>query len=122
VFEVSYNERAVQRSTTILGSALLGFAIAAVFYVLGAYLLRHETSPGPLDLVLSVANVILCPPVLLFVWCIDCEYGTSGGLLVNLILVGLLNGGLYATTAFAVSRRRERKKTQRLLPKQQSPE
>lgn len=109
MFAVSYNERVIQRSNAIVGSAVLGFLITAVFCLLGMYLVRY--TPGPLGLVLVVTNVVLCPPVLLFVWCIDCEYGTSAGLLVNLILVGLLNAALYATIAVTVSRRREKNAT-----------
>lgn len=93
---------------TIGGFAALGFAITACFYL---FYTSHQyaDSPGPLDLVLSAANVILCPPILLFIWCIDCEYGTPAGLEVNLIMVGLLNAALYAMVAIAVVRRRRRK-------------
>ena len=49
---------------------------------------------GRLDFVLYAANVILCPPILLFIWCIDCEYGTPAGFQTNLIIVGLLNAAL----------------------------
>ena len=88
--------------------AVLGFAITACFYVL--YTFHHYAgSLGPLDLVLYAANVILCPPILLFIWCIDCEYGTPAGLEVNLIIVGLLNAALYARIAIAVVRHRKTK-------------
>jgi hypothetical protein len=69
VFPVSYNERVVRRANTAIGSGVLGFVITAAFYVLSLYLLHHETSPGPLDLVSGTANVVLCPPLLLFIWC-----------------------------------------------------
>ena len=72
---------------TIAGFAVLGFAITACFYVLWTY--HNYARPfGPLDLVLSVANMILCPPILLFSWCIDCEYGTPAGVQANLIPSG----------------------------------
>ncbi len=69
--------------------------------------------------------LFVVPPVLLFIWCIECEYGTSGGLLINLILVGLLNAALYAAIAISVFRRRERKMLRsqwcaRLLPVRQT--
>jgi hypothetical protein len=68
-----------KRWKTIVGFAVLGFAITAGFYVLYAY--KDYTKPfGFLDAVLGIANLILCPPVLLFAWCIDCEYGTPPGL------------------------------------------
>lgn len=97
-----------ERWKTVGGFALLGFAIAASFYVFYTYH-DYAKSPGPLDLVLYAANVILCPPILLFMWCIDCEYGTPAGLEVNLIMVGLLNAALYAMVGAAVARRRNRK-------------
>jgi hypothetical protein len=93
---------------TITGFAVLGFAITGCFYVLYTYH-NYAKSTGPLDLVLFAANAILCPPTYLFMWCIDCEYGTPAGLEVNLIVVGLLNAALYATVGTAVARRRKRK-------------
>jgi hypothetical protein len=93
---------------TIGGFAVLGFVITACFYVFNTYRVFPH-SAGPLDLVLDVANVILCPPILLFVWCIDCEYGTPAGIEVNLIMVGLLNAALYAMVGTALARRRKRK-------------
>jgi hypothetical protein len=60
-----------KRWKTIVGFAMLGFAITAGFYILGVY--KDYTKPfGLLDAALSLANIILCPPVLLFAWCIDC--------------------------------------------------
>jgi len=97
-----------KRWKTIVGFALLGFAITAGFYVLGVY--KDYTKPsGLLDVALVFANIILCPPLLLFAWCIDCEYGTPAGLEVNLVIVGLLNAALYAVIGLAVARRREGK-------------
>jgi hypothetical protein len=96
-----------KRGKTIVGFAVLGFAITAGFYVLGVYT-DYQKPTGLLDAVLAIANIILCPPVLLFVWCFDCEYGTPAGLAVNLVMVGLLNAALYAVIGLAVARRRER--------------
>jgi hypothetical protein len=93
---------------TIGGFAVLGFAITACFYVLWTYH-DYAKSPGPLDFVLYTANAILCPPILLFMWCIDCEYRTPAGIEVNLIMVGLLNAALYAMVGAALARRRKRK-------------
>jgi hypothetical protein len=97
-----------ERWKTIALFALLGFAITACFYALNTYH-DYTESPGPLDLVLDAANVILCPPILLFVWCIDCEYGTPAGVATNLIIVGLLNAALYAMIGLAAVRHRTRK-------------
>ena len=93
---------------TIFGFALIGFAITAGFCALFTY--HDYTKPfGPMDGVLTVANVILCPPTLIFAACIDCEYGTSAGLVTNLITVGLLNAGLYAAIGTAVAVRRKKR-------------
>lgn len=101
-----------KRWNTIIGCAVLGFAVTAGFYVLGVY--TDYTKPlGLLGAALDVANIILCPPILLFAWCIDCEYGTPAGLEVNLVMVGLLNAALYAVIGLAVARRRERKSSAR---------
>ena len=93
---------------TVAAFAVLGFAITAYFYMLWTY---HDYAKafGLLDFVLYAANVILCPPILLFSWCIDCEYGTPAGIEVNLIMVGLLNAALYAVVGTALARRRKRK-------------
>ena len=93
---------------TVAGFAALGFAIAACFYVLWTY---HDYAKafGPFDWVLLAANVILSPPILLFSWCIDCEYGTPAGVQTNLIIVGLLNAALYAMIGIGVARYRKRK-------------
>ena len=88
----------------IAGFAVLGFAVTACFYALNTY--HDYTKPfGSLDAVSGLANMILCPPVLLFVWCIDCEYGTPAGLQIFLIMVGLLNAALYAAIGMAIIRR-----------------
>lgn len=52
---------------------------------------------------MTVLNLVLCPPVMVFASCIDCEYGTPAGLETNLMVVGLLNAALYATIAAGVS-------------------
>lgn len=96
-----------ERWKIIAGFAVLGFAVAACIYVLNTY--HDYTKPfGPLEVVSGLVNMILCPPVLLFLWCIDCEYGTAAGLEVNLLMVGLLNAALYAGIAMAFVLRRER--------------
>lgn len=90
-----------KRWKIIVGFALLGFAITACFYALGTY--HDYTKPsGPLDAVLGLANIVLCPPVLLFYWCIDCEYGTPPGVIVFLAMTGILNAALYAAIAFVI--------------------
>jgi hypothetical protein len=97
-----------ERWKTVAGFAALGFAVTACFYVLWTY---HDAAKpfGRLDFVWYAANVILCPPILLFSWCIDCEYGTPAGFQTNLIIVGLLNAALHAMIGIAIARLRRRK-------------
>jgi hypothetical protein len=52
--------------------------------------------------------MVLSPPVLLFIWCIDCEAGTWAGFTVFLVAAGVLNAGLYAAIGAAVMRRQVR--------------
>jgi hypothetical protein len=92
---------------TVTALALLGFAINAGFYGY-ACLFFHFANPSRLDLVVTTANMVLSPPVLLFIWCIDCEAGTWAGFTVFLIAAGVLNAGLYATIGAAVTRRQVR--------------
>jgi len=93
---------------TIGGFAALGFAITACFYIYYSDSLA-SAPPRVLDLVLVAANVVLCPPVILFAWCIDCENGTAAGVETNLIFVGLLNAGLYMLIGKAIVGRKMRK-------------
>ncbi|MGB6823157.1 MAG: hypothetical protein WBE21_13845 [Candidatus Acidiferrales bacterium] len=85
----------------IVGLAVLGFAVTACFYLIGTY--HDYTKLTPLDDVLALANIILCPPILLFFWCIDCEYGTPGGVMMYLIMPGLLNAALYAAIGLVIA-------------------
>ena len=105
----------------ILVFAVLGFAITGCFYALNTY--HDYTKPlGPLDSVFGVANFILCPPIVLFIGCIDCEYGTPAGLEVNLLTVGILNSLLYGTIAMACYWLKERKRSKAKLLHRQGPE
>jgi hypothetical protein len=79
---------------TIAGFALVGLAIAAVLY-LQALSQDYTRTRNPGDLLLGFVSFILCPPSWLFVMCIDCEAGGSGGLMMYSV-VGLLNAALYA--------------------------
>lgn len=92
----------------IVGLAMLGFAVTAFFYLIGTY--HDYMKPFTrLDAVLGLANLVLCPPALLFAWCIDCEYGIPAGLVTNLMIVGLLNAWLYATIGFFIACRGSKK-------------
>jgi hypothetical protein len=56
-----------------------------------------DLSPwSPLNNILSVVFMVLCPPVLLTFPLLDVEIGT-GGFYVLWMVVALLNAGLYAT-------------------------
>jgi hypothetical protein len=73
--------------------ALCGVIITAAIYT--HYLFFDFTKPAnAVDIGFGTAEVLLCPPSLLFLLCIDCEVGTISGLQMW-SLIALLNGGLY---------------------------
>jgi hypothetical protein len=78
----------------IIGAALLGIAVTAIIYSCES-LVDWSAPPGRFDIPLGVLALVLCPPQLLFAWCIDCEITGWGGLIMFAI-VGGLNAGLYA--------------------------
>jgi len=92
----------------ILGSALFGFAITAISYVY--YDSVDYTKPmNGIKFWLATMFLVLCPPSLLSVLCIDCEVGTGAGIFMFSI-IGLLNSGLYAAlgAAYLVFRKETR--------------
>ena|ERR1700739_5015119 len=78
----------------IIGTAFLGVVMTAIVYACES-LVDFSAPPGRFDIPLAVLALVLCPPQLLFAWCIDCEVTGWGGLIVFSI-VGSLNAGLYA--------------------------
>jgi hypothetical protein len=93
--ECWHESRMWNRLLVISCCAALGFAIAGGFY---AWWTVHDyTKPlSAVDGVVMAANLVLCPPTLIFALCIDCEYGTPAGVSTQLVVVGLLNAVLYA--------------------------
>lgn len=90
-------------------AAVMGFAVAAVFY---AQAVHDFYSPptGLWDGLSAAANLILCPPTFFFNWCVDCEFPQPPPTVrLDLITVGLLNAALYATVALAIQFRRRRR-------------
>jgi hypothetical protein len=82
---------------TILRFALLGLAIAAIFFGIS------EADPKPGSSVAiwtGVATIILCPGSLLFVIAFDIEPQTTGFAIMWLI-IGLINFGVYAVIGAA---------------------
>ena len=77
----------------ILISATLGLAVTAAGYMY-ALEVFHWNAPTQLDITVTFVSVILCPPSLLFAWCIDCEVGTNSGVAIY-FLSGVLNAVLY---------------------------
>jgi hypothetical protein len=92
------------RLLAIFCFAAIGFAIAGVFYSWWTF---HDfTKPmSTADGAMAAANLVLCPPTLIFAACIDCEYGTADGLVTHLIVVELLNAALYAIIGAAFYRK-----------------
>jgi hypothetical protein len=85
----------------VFGFALLGFAVAGVCY---AFAVLHDyTKPWTrLDSELTLLSVIVCPPQLIFAFCIDCEViGWDG--FVQYAIIGFLNTALYAAVGTVVA-------------------
>ncbi len=65
----------------IVGFALLGVAVAAGAYANAAFFAYSKPTTG-LDVALTIVSVVLCPPQLIFGFCIDSEViGWNGFLL-----------------------------------------
>lgn len=85
----------------VFGFALLGLAVAGVCYAFAA--LHDYSKPWTgLDSALTLLSVIVCPPQLIFAFCIDCEViGWNG--LFQYAIIGLFNTALYAAVAAVVA-------------------
>jgi hypothetical protein len=89
------------RGRGTLRSAMLGFAVTAVFV---AYqLVTDPQSPFARNSALMLAFVILCPPSLLSLPFIDAEAGTNGFFFLW-TFIGVLNAALYASIRALISR------------------
>jgi hypothetical protein len=89
----------------IASFALCGLLIAAAIYVY--YSFYNYTKPmNAFDAAIAIVMVVLCPPSLLSLLCIDCEVGTEAGL-VWFSFIALLNCGLYAGIGALVLRHRK---------------
>lgn len=81
---------------------MLGFAVPAGFYAWWAA--QDPNIPmTPSGFLIAILNLILCPPVLLFSSCIDCEYGTPDGLVALVFIPGVLNALLYGVIGEVVA-------------------
>jgi len=89
----------------ILQFAAIGFAVAAAIVVHSVF--TDSSPPPPPNIPLLVAMIILCPPSLLGIACIDCEIGT-GGFYFVWFFVGVFNFVLYGVVGAAYLRFRRR--------------
>jgi hypothetical protein len=89
-----------KRSKTILGFAALGLLISGACYLYAAF--YDYTKPTNwFDVTVIGVSVILCPPQLLFGFCLDCEViGWAGFIMYSII--GILNAALYSLIGFIV--------------------
>lgn len=85
---------------TIVGFAFLGLAIAGACYAHAAF--DDYTKPmNGLRSAVETVSLILCPPQLLFIFCIDCEViGWDGFIMYSMI--GVLNAALYSVVGALV--------------------
>ncbi len=90
---------------TILRFALLGVAIATVFF---AYFETDPAPGSPIALLAGGAALFLCPGALIFVTAIDIEPQTTGFAIIWLV-IGLINSVIYALVgaAFVGLRRKQ---------------
>jgi len=89
----------------ILQFAAIGFAVAAAIVVYSV--LTDSSPPPPPNIPLLLAMIILCPPSLLGIACIDCEIGT-GGFYFVWFFVAVFNFVLYGVVGAAYLRLRRR--------------
>jgi hypothetical protein len=103
-------------SKTVLGFAFLGLAIAGACYLYAAFYDYSKPTNG-FDVAVVAISVILCPPQLLFGFCIDCEVIGRGGFIMYSI-IGVLNAALYAMIGYIgfVLRNRARSVTNEQKP------
>jgi len=91
-------------SRRLFGSAMLGFAITAIF--VSYQLLTDTQSSISRSSTLMLVFVFLCPPSLLSV-ALDPDVGTNS-FYVLWTVIALLNAGLFATVRALVTRRQQR--------------
>lgn len=85
---------------TTVGFALLGLAFTGAAYAYAAFYNYSKPMNG-FDAALVAISILLCPPQLLFAFCIDCEViGRFGFIMYSII--GVLNMALYALIGFMV--------------------
>jgi hypothetical protein len=90
----------------VFGFALLGLAVAGVCYAFAA--LHDYSKPWTgLDSSLTLLSVIVCPPQLIFAFCIDCEVVGWNGF-VQYAIIGLLNTALYVAVGAVVASLRKK--------------
>ena len=85
---------------TIVGFALFGLAAAGASYAYAAF--YDYTRPiNWHDFAAISVSLILCPPQLLFAFCIDCEVAGWAGF-IQYAIIGFLNAALYAAVGVVV--------------------
>ena len=105
--------RLQQAWKTIIGFAFLGLAMGAAAYGNAALheALHEYTKPmNGLGFALTFASMILCPPQLIVVLCIDCDALGWGGLVMYSV-IGILNAALYAVIGTVVVSLRKQQAT-----------
>jgi len=96
----------MRRSRIVFSFALLGLAITGVCYAFAA--LHDYAKPWTgFDSALMLLSVILCPPQLIFAFCIDCEViGWNG--FIQYAIFGFFNTALYAVVGAVVASLRKK--------------
>ncbi len=98
-----------KRSRLIVGYAFLGLIIAAAYYM-DAVIRDYSKPMGAMATILWILSLVVCPPSLLFAWCLDCEViGWTGVVIYSII--GVLNAALYAAVGAAVTAWRKQRES-----------
>jgi len=93
-----------EQAKIIVRFGVVGLLVAAVCGIYAA-LVDYTTSTHGFGLIISLASLVVCPPQLLFGFCIDCEVTGWGGLIMYSI-IGVLNVVIYSAIGFVVGTRR----------------
>jgi hypothetical protein len=89
-----------KNSTILIYLGLCGFLIGAALY---AYSTFFDYTKAMSNAFAGLMTFIACPPLLLFVLCIDCEVGGVSGA-VTFLVIALMNAILYTSIGFLVLR------------------
>jgi hypothetical protein len=90
----------------VFGFAVLGLVVAGICYAFAA-LHDYSRPMTSFESTLILLSIVVCPPQLIFAFCMDCEVIGWGGLF-QYAVVGFLNTALYAAVGALVASLRKK--------------